>query len=203
MKRISGLVIGVLVLLFAAQVWAQARPSNMYLSGNIGFGIRADETDQGPVGGRFENDPAFVINGAIGAQLNPNFRAEGEIGWHYNTADAVGFPDNFTFNVLSFMGNAYFDIPTQSPLRPYLGGGVGFAISSLEDELGGFRASDSDLVGAFQLMAGLGYDFSPKATFTFGYRYFTTTDPDYNIGGTLISLGYASHDFLFGARFRF
>jgi len=205
MKRIFGLVIGVLVLLVAAQSWAQSRtnPHGLYLSGNIGFGIRPDETDKGPVGGRFENDPAFVINGAIGVELNPMIRAEGEIGLHSNTADAVGFPDDFTFGVISFMGNAYFDIPTNSPLRPYLGGGVGFAISNLEDEVGGFTGDDSDLVGAFQLMAGIGYDISPKATLTFGYRYFTTSDPDYNIGGTLISLEYTSHDFLFGARFRF
>jgi opacity protein-like surface antigen len=203
MKRIFGFVVGILILLSAAQVWAQAGPQSMYMSGNIGFGIRPDATDKGPVGGRFENDPAFVINGAIGVELNPMIRIEGEIGYHHNTADVPGFIDEFTFGVVSFMGNGYFDIPTQSPLRPYVGAGLGFAISNLEDEAGGFVADDSDMVAAFQLMAGLGFDISPRATVTFGYRYFTTTDPDYNIAGTFISMDYTSHDFLFGARFRF
>jgi len=204
MKRIFGLVIGVLVLLFAAQVWAQARPQNMYLSGNIGFGIRPDADIAGPSGNKFDNDPAFVINGAIGVELNPMFRVEGEIGWHFNTADVAGFPQDFTFGVISFMGNGYFDIPTNSPLRPYLGAGVGFALVGVEEDFFGFTDSDSDLVGAFQLMAGLGYDISPKATLTFGYRYFTTTDPSFLLFTSVpFETEYASHDFLFGARFRF
>jgi opacity protein-like surface antigen len=54
-------------------------------------------------------------------------------------------------------------------------------------------------------MAGLGYDISPKATLTFGYRYFTTTDPDFILAttGGPFETEYSSHDFLFGARFRF
>jgi opacity protein-like surface antigen len=59
-------------------------------------------------------------------------------------------------------------------------------------------------VGAVQLMAGLGYDISPKATLTFGYRYFTTTDPDFALAGPgFFETEFNSHDFLFGARFRF
>jgi opacity protein-like surface antigen len=204
MKRIFGLVIGVLILLFAAQVWAQGRPQNMYLSGNIGFGMRPDADIAGPSGNVFDNDPAFVINGAIGVELNPMWRVEGEIGWHFNAADVAGFPQDFTFGVISFMGNGYFDIPTNSPLRPYLGAGLGFALVGVEEDFFGLTDSDSDLVGAFQLMAGLGYEISPKATLTFGYRYFTTTDPTF----TLFTSGpfeteYASHEFLLGARFRF
>jgi opacity protein-like surface antigen len=133
MKRIFGLVIGVLVLLIAAQAWAQTQihPHGLYLSGNIGFGIRPDADING-LGGPFapfENDPAFVINGAIGVELNPMIRVEGEIGLHNNTADVAGFPQDFTFSAVSFMGNGYFDIPTNSPLRPYVGAGLGFAVS--------------------------------------------------------------------------
>ena len=75
MKRIFGLTIGVLVLLIAAQAWAQARPQNPYASGSIGFGIRPDaSTSSLPVD--IQNDPAFVINGAIGIELNPMIRVE-------------------------------------------------------------------------------------------------------------------------------
>ena len=203
MKHILGLVVGVLVLLIAAQAWAQTNPRGLYLSGNIGFGIRPNSDIAGPGGNEFDNDPAFVINGAIGVELNPMIRIEGEIGFHSNTADVVGFPQDFTFGVVSFMGNGYFDIPTNSPLRPYVGAGLGFAVINLEEDIG-FTADDSDAVGAFQLMAGVGFDFSPRATFTFGYRYFTTTDPSFILPFSgAFETEFTSHDFLFGARFRF
>lgn len=202
MKRLFGLVVGVLVVLIAAQAWAQARPQNMYLSGNIGFGIRPD-ADINISSFPFENDPAFVVNGAVGVELNPMIRVEGEIGLHHNTADQGGTGVDWTFRTISFMGNGYFDIPTNSPLRPYLGAGLGLALVELEGDNFGLTSSDSDLVGAFQLMAGVGFDISPRATLTFGYRYFTTTDPGFNSGFGSFDTEFASHDFLFGARFRF
>lgn len=205
MKRIIGLIVGILVLLFAAQTWAQSRPQNPYVSGNIGFGIRPDSDISG-VGGPFppfENDPAFVINGAMGVELNPMIRVEGEIGFHLNTADQGGTPVDWTFRTISFMGNGYFDIPTNSPLRPYLGAGLGFALVQLEGDLFGVSDSDSDLVGAFQLMAGVGFDLNPRVSFTFGYRYFNTTDPTFSASFGSIDTEFTSHDVLFGARFRF
>ena len=96
MKHIIGLVIGVLVLFISTQVWAQVQvqPQGMYLSGNIGFGIRldADISASGGPFSPFENDPAFVVHGAIGFELNPTIRFEGEIGLHANTADIAGSP---------------------------------------------------------------------------------------------------------------
>ena len=85
MKRIFGLIVGVLVLLFAAQAWAQPGPQSLYFSGNIGFSIRPDASAVGIPGGTIKNDPGFVINGAIGAELNPMIRVEGEIGYHLNS----------------------------------------------------------------------------------------------------------------------
>jgi opacity protein-like surface antigen len=203
MKHIIGMVVGILVLLITAQSWAQSQPNNphgLYLSGNIGFGIRPDAKTNGP---DLQNDPAFVINGAIGIELNPMIRVEGEIGLHNNTADISPLFNEFTFSMVSFMGNGYFDIPTHSPLRPYLGAGLGFAVAGVEEEVAGLTSTDSDLVGAFQLMAGIGFDISPRATFTFGYRYFTTTDPSFFTAFGPLETEFTSHDFLFGARFRF
>ena len=198
MKPFTGFLLAGLLLLTAAPAWAQ----QAYLSGNIGFGIRPDANiNITPF--PFENDPAFVIIGAIGVELNPTTRVEGEIGFHANTADQGGTGVDWTFRTVSFMGNGYFDIPTNSPLRPYLGVGLGFAIVELEADNFGLVSSDSDLVAAFQLMAGLGYDISPKATLTFGYRYFTTSDPGFNTAFGSFETEFTSHDFLFGARFRF
>ncbi|MCH7650877.1 MAG: porin family protein [Nitrospinae bacterium] len=198
MKRFTGFLLAGLLLLTAAPAWAQ----QAYLSGNIGFGIRPDARLSGaPVD--IQNDPAFVIHGAIGVEMNPTIRIEGEIGLHNNTADLFPFSNEFTFSMVSFMGNGYFDIPTNSPLRPYLGAGLGFAVAGVEEDVGGLTSTDTDLVAAFQLMAGLGFDISPKATLTFGYRYFTTSDPNFFTAFGPLETEFTSHDFLFGARFRF
>ena len=105
--------------------------------------------------------------------------------------------------MVSFMANGYFDIPTNSPLRPYLGAGLGFGVAGVDEDRFGLNSTDSDLVGAFQLMAGIGFDYNPKVSFTFGYRYFTTTDPDFFTAFGPFEMEFTSHDFLFGARFRF
>ena len=205
MKRIIGLVVGILVLLFATQSWAQSQtnPRGLYLSGNIGFGMRPDSNGPG-LPRDLQNDPAFVINGAVGLELTPMIRVEGEIGLHNNTADLLPVsPNEFTFSMVSFMANGFFDIPTNSPLRPYVGAGLGFAVAGVEEERFGLTSNDSDLVGAFQLMAGVGFDISPRATLTFGYRYFTTSDPNFFTAFGPFEMDYTSHDFLFGARFRF
>ena len=197
MKRLVGILLGSMLLLTAAPAWAQ----QTYLSGNIGFGIRSDSKLTGG-SGKFDNDPAIVINGAIGMKMKQNFRVEGEIGYHFNAADRTTTGQNFNFSMLSFMGNGYVDFPIQSPLRPYVGAGLGVAIAGASED--SFNSSDSDLVGAVQLMAGLGYDISPQATLNFGYRYFTTTDPDFSLAGPgFFETEFTSHDFLFGARFRF
>ena len=199
MGRLFGFLLAGCLLLAATPAWAQ----QAYLSGNIGFGIRPDAKLSGaPVD--LDNDPAFVINGAIGMEVQPSLRVEGEIGLHNNTADLLPFSNEFTFSMVSFMGNAYFDIPLPSPIKPYLGAGLGLGIAGVEEEVGGFTSTDSDLVLAGQLMVGLGYEISPKATLTFGYRYFTTTDPEFNVGfAGNFETEYSSHDVLFGARFRF
>jgi opacity protein-like surface antigen len=204
MKHILGLVIGILVLLIAGQVWAQTqtRSHSLYLSGNFGFGIRPDAKATG-LSGEFDNDPALTLNGALGIELLEHFRLEAEAGLHINSADRTtsAFPD-YGFSMVSLMANAFFDIPTGLPLKPYVGAGAGFGIAGASEDF--FDSSDSDLVGAFQLMAGLGYDISPKATLTIGYRYFNSSDPDFVLAPFgFFETEYTSHDILFGARFRF
>ncbi|NIQ01885.1 MAG: outer membrane beta-barrel protein [Nitrospinaceae bacterium] len=199
MKQKNLLLFLFLSLLFATPAGAQ----DFYASGNLGFGIRSDATDTGGGGGRFINDPAFVIQGAVGTHLDPSIRVEGEVAFHHNTAEIPPFIDQFTFQVISFMGNGYLDLPTRSPVKPYLGAGVGFALSQLEDDIFGATVSDTDVVLAFQLMIGMNFEIFPGITTTVGYRYFTTSDPGYNLGGTLIEVDYTSHDVLFGARFYF
>ena len=198
MKRLSGIFVTltILIVLGAGTAWA-----GTYFSGNLGFAIRSD-SKLTRNSGRFDNDPALVVNAAVGTSLRDNFRIEGEIGYHRNGADRTTTGQDFSFSVLSFMGNAYIDLHNKSALTPFFGVGVGFGIAGASEDSA--DTSDSDFVGAAQLMAGAAYDLSAKASLTFQYRYFFTSDPDFNLAGPgFFETEYDSHDFLFGARFRF
>ena len=88
------------------------------------------------------------------------------------------------------MANGYYDHDMGSPLRPYIGAGIGIVDSEIE--VAGFGStSETDL--AYQFMVGLGYDINPNVVLTGGYRFFGIAETDApNI-----------HEFVLGARFMF
>ena len=197
MKRIFGILLMGWVVLTAAPVWS----ADTYLSGNLGFAFRPDSKLTGS-SGKFDNDPALILNGAIGTTLQSNLRVEAELAYHTNKADRTTTSQDFNFSVLSLMGNAYIDIINQSKLTPFFGAGLGLGSAGASED---WRdSSDSDIVVTGQLMGGVAYDISPKASLTFQYRYFRTTDPAFNLNGPgFFETEFISHDFLFGARFWF
>ena len=64
---------------------------------------------------------------------------------------------------------------------------------------GAARCSMDDTVFAWQLMAGLAYNFTPNMAATFSYAYFATSDPEFEG----IEFDYASHNVIVGLRFGF
>lgn len=111
------------------------------------------------------------------------------------------------FSMLAFMANVDYDFKNESRWVPYVGGGLGLAIISLDTELainGRSLVDDSDTVLAFQVGAGLGYEFpleeGRSITVSLDWRYFGTQTPtfkgdvtgnefDATIGGHDIGIG--------------
>ena len=87
--------------------------------------------------------------------------------------------------VLGAMANLWFDIDTGTPLRPYLGGGVGLGRVTLDSRssakfsgvsvLREFPESSASAF-AFQAGAGLGYHAGGGLSVSLGYRLYGTTD---------------------------
>ena len=163
----------------------------MYVSGNIGTTLLLD-SDFSLFGidvVQSSHDPGFNIGGALGYDFG-NIRAEAEIIYrraryeHFAVGAVIpGCPcvgdDDDDVSAASFMANGYYDFDIKdSPLVPYLGGGLGGAKVMLDDNLG---IDDSDFVFAYQVMAGIGYEIASSMTLTVGYRYFATTTPKYEI----------------------
>ena len=121
------------------------------------------------VDAEIEFDTGFNVGGSVGYNFGNNLRAEGEVAYRAAdisditalgiSASSVGFIVTGDVEVISFMANAFYDIPTGSDWTPFVGAGLGAAMVSLS-LLG---ADDDDTVLAYQIGAGVSYHLSPAA----------------------------------------
>ena len=89
------------------------------------------------------------------------------------------------FSMLAFMANVDYDFDTGSRWVPYVGGGLGVATISVDTETdtGTSLVDDSDTVFAYQVGAGIGYEFpleeGRSITVSLDWRYFGTQAPTF------------------------
>ena len=159
----------------------------------------------------------------VGYQMNPALRGEVELGYRRGNIDEatrrftefepIRVSDvDATVSSLSLMANGIFTLDA-GPVRPYLGAGLGIArlksswdAQTVTVSTGGELAdvelassSDDDVVFAYQAMAGLGVPVAEGIELRAGYRYFATTDADFDGD----DFSYATHNFEGGVLFRF
>ncbi|MEM9216888.1 MAG: outer membrane beta-barrel protein [Cyanobacteria bacterium P01_F01_bin.150] len=162
-----------------------------------------------------DTDTGFGLNGAIGYQFQ-DARAELELGYSNNTVNGVSIGDaaeidaDGSFDTWTLAANGYYDIPTGTALRPYIGAGLGVAKLVADDVsvdlpvVGDAELDDSGVSLIFQAQAGLAYDFTENASAFVGYRLqgipnqsFSAADIDLQTDTTLI------HSAQLGAQYRF
>jgi len=172
--------------------------------------LNDNDTTQAGITITSEFDSGGALFGSVGATLG-NFRAEGELFSSYNevsamTGNGITINTEGDFATVALMLNGYFDIPTGSKWRPYLGGGIGFANVSYNDIVlrGALVVNDDDTVFAYQAKAGISYAFSPRWDGTLGYRYFGTNNADFvdTTGFPFSADGVQMHMIEVGARVR-
>ena len=111
-------------------------------------------------------------------------------------------PIDGNFSMLAFMANVDYDFDTGSRWVPYIGGGLGVATISIDTETaqGTPLADDSDTVFAYQVGAGIGYEFpleeGRSVTVSLDWRYFGTQDPTFKgeVTGGEFDVGISGHD---------
>ena len=152
-----------------------------------------------------------VWGGVLGYDFG-NFRVDGELALRINKINSLnGAPIDGDTSAFSYMVNGYFDFPTNGPVKPYIGGGIGFATVSIDWHVPGFFplsqvsiADDSDSDVAYQFSAGIGYEINPRTTVSFGYRYFATEELQMMFdSGTPFTMEYQSHEFNLVVRYMF
>jgi len=224
------IAVAVLGVNVQAQQETETSDTGPYVGGHLGAIIEDLEINGGSLA--THKNTGFVIGGVLGYDFG-NFRVDGELIFRLNTIDSLGGvslnpsglsdePASETF-VSSYMVNGYFDLPTEGPLKPYIGGGIGFATVSIDWVTPAFFfssvpvADDNDSGLAYQFSAGIGYeiDINPEINpttivVTLGYRYFAIEELQMMFAsaspinpGSPFTIEYQSHEFHIGARILF
>lgn len=155
-----------------------------YLSASGGVSL-LENTDlkQGGVSLNSEFDKGAYLSGALGYNVMPNVRVEGEFAYRNNDLSKIaGVSVNSTDNAYSLMGNGYYDFNNSSPVTPYIGAGLG-ATYLTENGLtiGATHFNSShDTVFAYQGIAGLAFNLMANTKLGLEYKYLGTADPSFD-----------------------
>ncbi len=202
-KTFTSMVAALLVFLASAPLAHAAATPYVSLSAGVGFLADSDaEVDDEEFEDVIEYKTGFAVNGAVGLD-GDMYRVEGALGYQANDWDAfIGFDldddAEAETSILSFMVNGYLDIEMPAaPVTPYLMAGAGVANVDLDIE----GESDDDTVFAYQIGAGVGFEVSPNVTVDIGYRYFATSDVNFEeFFDDDADFSVASHNIMAGVR---
>ena len=123
-------------------------------------------------------ETGFAAGATIGYKWSMNLRTELEATYRENDFDEfVGTPVTGDVSSWAFMANVFYDFDMGSPVVPYLGGGIGAAVVTFDSAV-----KEDDTVVAFQLGAGIGYEFTPNLVGSLDFRFFGTDDPEVTSG---------------------
>ena len=233
MKR-SLFAVAVLAILAVPVICSAAPPRpGPYVSGFIGVSVPQDtDVTFTEFGGdifndRVEFDPSIYMGGTGGFDFG-YVRLEGELSYkqaEMSTITSTNLTSGGTtqfvnvdgrIGALAMMFNCFFDLHNNSPVTPYIGGGIGFAALYLDNTFGtivtgpnaGFGTTlyweDDDAVFAYQAGAGLEIALNRQLSLDVGYRYFGTDEADFTsqpFGQASLKL--QSHNAAVGVRVKF
>ncbi len=155
-----------------------------------------------------ESDTGLALGVAAGYDFGNNIRIEGEIAYQKNDLDKaslLGVDVDLTGDTssLALLFNGYYDFANESAFTPFISAGLGIAKVEVNDfnvpGSGLPDSNDDDTVFAYQVGAGVGYAVNKKVTLDVKYRYFRTSDPDFDTA----TAEYSSHNLYAGIRVAF
>lgn len=142
--------------------------------------------------GELKLNAGFTMSLGLTYHATPWLRVGPEFVLNFNGVDQVGTMDTdgtTTLFQMPMMVNAILEPPLNSPVRPFVGLGVGGSLSVLDSSLyywdywyyyeqeGG---SDSDFVFSWQAIAGVKWQVNDKAAFGLHYRYIWTDKQEWD-----------------------
>ncbi len=226
----SLIAISALIVMAASPAACFASPAkpgaymSFFLGGSVPQDANATITEFNPVTTKdalVQIDPGFNIGGTAGYDFG-FLRLEGELS--YKQADITRVTEQ-TFGVryvnvdgyigaLAVMMNGFLDLHNESPVTPYIGGGIGGTSLRVSNTKGVDANSgaannhvfedDEATVFAYQLGAGLEVVFNPHLSLDLGYRYFGTSRGHFvKNWPSSTDLKFESHNAAIGLRVKF
>lgn len=129
------------------------------------------------------------VAGGLGYRVD-DFRVEGEVMYGRSDADHISFSGgggdlSGYFALWGATINFFYDIPTGTRFRPYVGAGLGGVLLEAHDvTLAGFPPTHgSNKILAYKLMAGISYALTDVWRLFLGYRFMGMGGQDYETGG--------------------
>ncbi len=199
MKKIVVISSILLPLFVAGTAQTVEKPTStkpFYVSFKIGGSIPRDNKDDGDT---ISFDKGVHGSAAFGLRLQPTVRLELEgsyrkVDFDQMTISGTTLSPQGDTTVKALMANAYYDFPMDSPLKPYVVGGIGRARRDMDMTALGIRVRGHETGGAYQFGGGLSYVLSEVVTADVGYRYLGLRQDGDDSG---------FHEFLAGLRFGF
>lgn len=196
----------ILIFLLSITICSAEGP---YVSGNLGISIPNDSDASDPTGTvTLESDNALALGAALGYNFG-NIRLEGEFAFLENDLDKASIAGTGSINIsgdtssTTLLFNGYYDFKNESNFISFLSAGVGTSkveVSTITvTGYGTVTSSSDDTVFAYQVGAGVGYKIIKKVIFDVKYRYFATSD--LNFDG--VEAEYSSHIICTGLRISF
>lgn len=215
MRIIKGILAGALAV--GCSVPALAETNGWYVGAQTGFNYVPKMSD-GIWGADAEAkfDPGIGVLGQVGYGFG-QIRLEGELGYRYNKADTVELSNqkvsaSGSAQATTLMLNALYDFNTGTAWTPYLGVGVGGAYVNMNGvrarDGGPVKVDDSDLVFAYQGIAGVSYDFTNNLAIKADYRYLGTQKGSFDVKGSgangqKFEDNYTAHSLMVGFTYKF
>jgi opacity protein-like surface antigen len=167
--------------------------NNWYFSihGGVKFGEDWDDTiDDEDTDIEFDTDRGWRFGGALGYSFSSIFSIEGELSYlhqDFDGADCDGcqlgsYDLGGDVAIWTGMVNLIAGFPVGTFIRPYVGGGLGFAHVSLNDldDIDAFDIDDSDTAFAAQAFAGIDFMLTENMALGGRYRVLHISDLDFN-----------------------
>lgn len=221
MKRITHVAAAVLALGLPVLAMAQTY-SSVYASGSglyqpyiavqAGVSVLSDSDSAyaNSRTGEASFDTGYGVSIKFGTQVD-QLRIEAQVQYAENDFEELPFGPaagdaNGELAITALTANAVWVMAPREDLHPYVGAGVGVADLAIDSARfsGGDLADDSDTVFAYQFMAGLELEMSPRVAVYAGYHYLATSDPEFETAkGKTFRTEYSAHRIAAGLRYSF
>jgi opacity protein-like surface antigen len=213
MLRITLAAVLLAVLLPDQARAADVEPPGAYVETRIGL-FKPEDSNSTYFGNKTELtfDPGWAVEVATGYHINDFIRAELALAWRQTEVDDLEYLgstlelDEDYIGLFTAMANGYIELPLILGVRPFIGGGAGFAYFDVDlQTVAPIVAVDSgDFTFAWQGIVGLAFHITPQVAFTGTYTYLGTSDTedDNDLDGLKIK-DYRTHTLMAGLRYYF